>query len=333
MSGTPDKGTRSAHWHKVLAGLKIAVSIGVLWLLSVSYDVGDSFDRIAGLHLRSLALAGILFALMILLATLRWRLILIALGETIPFWSATAIVNIGLFFNQVLPSNLGGDAMRIWRLHRRGARLQHAVGSVMLDRVIALVALSLMVLATLPLAADFIGDVAILTVFWLFIALVPAAVAVLLWLDRVLVLFVRILPRRAFDALQELSRDARAVLLNRRYCAAILGCALGNQILLVFIMMSLAHGLGIPAKFSEFVVLIPPVILATVIPLSFAGWGVREGVMVAMLGATGIVASDSIALSVSFGLVILVGALPGGVVWFVTGNRTMARGEPGKERR
>jgi uncharacterized membrane protein YbhN (UPF0104 family) len=89
-------------------------------------------------------------------------------------------------------------------------------------------------------------------------------------------------------------------------------------------MMSLAYGLGLPAKFSEFIVLIPPVILATVIPLSFAGWGVREGVMVALLGAVGISASDSIALSVCFGLVILVGALPGGLVWFLTGNKKNA---------
>lgn len=330
-----DKSARDILWRRVLAGLKIAVSVGILWLLSITYDIGESFDRLAGVALWSLLLAGGLFAIMIVLATVRWRIILVALGENLPFWPTTGIVMIGLFFNQVLPSNLGGDAMRIWRLHRRGSGLGRAVGSVMLDRVIALVALALLVLATLPLAAGHVGDVLILSVFWMFIAMVPIGVAVLLWLDRVLVLFVRIFPRRVFDALQALARDARTVLLDRRYCMTILACALSNQILLVLIMMSLAYGLGMPARFSEFIVLIPPVILATVIPLSFAGWGVREGAMVALLGTIDIGASDAIALSVSFGLVILVGSLPGGLVWFLTGNRQRAveaqKAGPGKD--
>jgi hypothetical protein len=195
----------------------------------------------------------------------------------------------------------------------------------MLDRVIALVALAMLVLSTLPLASGLIGDTRILTAFWLFIALVPLGLAALLWLDRLLVLFARILPGRLIDALEALARDARAVLLNRRSCGAVLGFALANQILLVLLVIALAWGLGIPARFGEFVVLIPPVILASVIPLSFAGWGVREGAMIAMLGTIGIGATEAIALSVAFGLVVLAGSLPGAVVWLVTGNRTAAR--------
>lgn len=313
--------SKKSSWHKAAAIIKVGISVGLLWLLSTTYDVGDSIDRLAGLNLWWLLSALLLFAILIILATFRWRVILGALGENIPFWPAAGIVTIGLFFNQVLPSNLGGDAMRIWRLHRRGAGLGRAVGSVMLDRVIALVALAVLVLSTLPLASELISDARILVAFWLFIALVPLGLAALLWLDRLLVLFIRILPGRVIDALEALARDARAVLLNRRYCIAVLCLALGNQVFLVVMTMALARGLGIQASFSDFIVLIPPVILASVIPLSFAGWGVREGVMVALLGTIGVDASEALALSISFGLVVLTGSLPGGVVWLVTGNR------------
>lgn len=318
------RGRKKTTWHKAAAIFKIVISVGLLWLLSTTYDVGDSIDRLAGVNLWWLLSAMLLFAILIILATFRWRVILSALGENIPFGPASGIVTIGLFFNQVLPSNLGGDAMRIWRLHRRGAGLGRAVGSVMLDRVIALVALAVLVLATLPLASDLMSDARILVAFWLFIALVPLGLAALLWLDRLLILFARILPGRLIDALEALARDARTVLLNRRSCGAVLGFALANQILLVLLMIALAWGLGIPAQFNVFVVLIPPVILASVIPLSFAGWGVREGAMIAMLGTIGIGATEAIALSVSFGLVVLVGSLPGAVVWLVTGNRNLA---------
>ena len=54
----------------------------------------------------------------------------------------------------------------------------------------------------------------------------------------------------------------------------------------------------------------------------FAGWGVREGAMVAMLGTIGIAANEALALSVAYGLLGLIGSLPGGVVWLATGNRT-----------
>lgn len=316
-------GGKKATWHKIAAIVKVGISVGLLWLLSTTYDVGDSIDRLAGVNLWWLLTAMLLFAILIILATFRWRVILSALGEKIPFWPAAGIVTIGLFFNQVLPSNLGGDAMRIWRLHRRGAGLGRAVGSVMLDRVIALVALALLVLSTLPLASGIIGDARILTAFWLFIALVPLGLAALLWLDRLLVLFARILPGRLIDALEALARDARTVLLNRRSCGAVLGFALANQILLVLLVITLAWGLGIPARFSVYIVLIPPVILASVIPLSFAGWGVREGAMIAMLGTIGVGATEAIALSVLFGLVVLAGSLPGAIVWLVTGNRPM----------
>jgi len=52
-----------------------------------------------------------------------------------------------------------------------------------------------------------------------------------------------------------------------------------------------------------------------VVPISIAGWGVREGIMVVGFGYLGVASEASLALSILYGLSILVVALPGGIIW------------------
>ena len=326
--GLETTGAPRSGWRLALAWVKAAVSVGLLWVLFTAYDLGDSISRIAAIDQWSLAFAALAIPASVLLVTLRWRIVLASLGEQIAPGPVFAMVMIGLFFNQVLPSNLGGDAMRIWRLCRRGVRAGHAVGSVMLDRVVAMVGLALLVLATLPLAAGLIADTTILAAFGLFILAVVVGLAVLLGLDRVILMARPVLPARLVGALSALAVDSRTVLLDRRRTAGIVALSVCNQLLIVLLIAVLARGLGIRAEPLSFLVLIPPVLLATMLPLSFAGWGVREGAMVALLGAVGVAPGEALALSVAFGLLILLGSLPGGVVWLATDSRS--GGPPGK---
>jgi hypothetical protein len=316
----PAKKTRNP-LHVGLAWAKALISVGLLWLLFTAYDVGEAISRLASIDPLWLSAAVLLFFVSTWIVTWRWILILRALGNDLPFVPVFGLVFIGQFFNQTLPSNLGGDAMRIWRLFKHGAVLGRAVGSVMLDRVAALVALSLLVLFGFPLAAELIEDTRILTALGVLVALVLAGLITLLSLDRVIGLVRRILPERLVSSLSSLARDSRAVLLTRRYGPAVMALSVINQLVIVVLMLMLALGLGIAADFLSFLVLVPPVVLATVLPLSFAGWGVREGAMVAMMGTIGVAPADALALSVAFGLILLVGSLPGGIVWFVTDNR------------
>jgi len=314
--------TRHPAWQSGLAWAKAVISIGLLWFLFTRYDFAEAAGRLVAIDPAWLAVTGTIYGVMILMATVRWWTILAALGESIAPRPAFGIVLIGLFFNQILPSNMGGDAMRIWRVHRLGSRLGRAIGSVMLDRVVAIVALAFLVLVMLPLSTRMIDDPVIVGTFAAFIAAVFAGLAVLLLLDRFILLARRILPGRIVDATNALARDSRTVLLNRASGSAVTLLAFANHLLFVLMAMALARGLGIPAGFADFLVLIPPVVVASVLPLSFAGWGIREGAMIALLGAVGIGASEALSLSVAIGLVVLAGALPGGIVWLATGNRT-----------
>ena len=52
-----------------------------------------------------------------------------------------------------------------------------------------------------------------------------------------------------------------------------------------------------------------------VIPISIAGWGVREGVMVVLLGLIGISSESALALSILYGIILTIVGLMGGIFW------------------
>jgi uncharacterized membrane protein YbhN (UPF0104 family) len=89
-------------------------------------------------------------------------------------------------------------------------------------------------------------------------------------------------------------------------------------------MFALAQGLSIDVEISALLVLVPPVILVSLLPILFAGWGIREGTMIAMLGTVDVAPENALALSVAFGFLMLILSLPGALVWFLSENRKSA---------
>ena len=83
----------------------------------------------------------------------------------------------------------------------------------------------------------------------------------------------------------------------------------------------LALGLDLDVGLADCLVLIPPVLLITTLPISIAGWGVRELSMVAAFALIGVSDEGAVALSVLFGLVIAVMSLPGGLIWLLGEDR------------
>jgi glycosyltransferase 2 family protein len=92
-------------------------------------------------------------------------------------------------------------------------------------------------------------------------------------------------------------------------------------------VMFLAWGLELPITFVEALIVVPTVLLLTTLPVSVAGWGVREGAMVAGFGFLGIPAEGALTVSVLFGVAQILVSLPGGVVWMLG----RPKGEPPPE--
>ena len=301
--------------------LKFAVSALLLWFLFTTYDVSDAIGRLGRLAPGFLVLAVAAEMLSIILATWRWVLILRAINIGLDFLKALPIVFIALFFNQILPSNLGGDVMRVWRLFQHGSDLVNAIGSVILDRVVALLGLVILVSACLPFVSLLTDDPLLSRILMVIIGATVAGLGFLLAFERALPLVRRFLPPAILKNLSTLARDARKYFLNP--AASVPGTAISvvNHMVTVTVFYALARALGIDIGFAECLVLIPPVVLLSMLPISLAGWGVREGAMVVALGFVGVPPAQALALSITFGILYAATSLPGGFIWFASGNR------------
>jgi hypothetical protein len=85
-----------------------------------------------------------------------------------------------------------------------------------------------------------------------------------------------------------------------------------------FFVIGTTVGMNFPLQ--VYLVLVPPVILLTILPISLAGWGVREGAMVGFFLLIGADETMVLTFSILYGLVALVASLPGLVVYLSQDN-------------
>ncbi|MGH7124214.1 MAG: lysylphosphatidylglycerol synthase transmembrane domain-containing protein [Stellaceae bacterium] len=299
--------------------VKLAISSLLVWLLVRNRDLGGLARQMLAVDHAALsaAVAG-LFVLLVPQA-LRWSVVLGAIGFPIGLRTSLPFTMIGLFFSQTLPSSIGGDGMRAWELHRRGVGMSTAILSVLIDRATGLLGICLLVTASLPALLRLAPDPAVEAGVALLLIVGYAGIALVMLLDR--------LPEglRRIPVLREiakLSTGLRAVVLAPRPALAALGTSLVYQLGVVGVVFALAQGIGVPVGPADCLVIVPLANLSAVLPISIAGWGVREGAFVAGFGFVGVAAADAIALSVLFGLLNMLVGVSGGVVW-------LARRRPG----
>jgi len=301
--------------------LKIAVSGGLIWYLIGNIDLDAAQSRLAEVDPLMLLVAAALLLFQMVIAGLRWGAVLNAISITLPFWETVRLFYIGVFFNQALPGGTGGDAVRVYMAYKADIGLRGALNGVILERVATVLALVLLVLCTMPL---FMGNLDDASRAWVIpsIALVSAGalvgVIILCMLDR--------LPEslrqwRVARGLGNLAGDARAVFLRPAHAGRALFWSAAGHINIAICVYVLAVGLALPIGVFDSIVLMPPVLLVMTIPISIGAWGVRENAMVVAFGLVGVTAEGATVLGLLLGLVGLVVAIPGGLLWFLGRRR------------
>jgi glycosyltransferase 2 family protein len=306
---------RSPTKSAVLLALKLAVSVGLIMLILSKIDLGELKSRLLSPDTTALAVAILLAGVQVVVVAWRFGRVLAALGRTIGLTEAVTINMIGLFFNQSLPSTIGGDAMRIWRLIRSSAPLGVSVRGVLLDRITALIGIVILIALTLPLLFRIVDDRKPVMAFTVIVAIAIFGIVVAVAIPRVPAALARWRMARGIGALLG---DLRRIVLQPRQSVPVLGVAVIGHLMTTVIVYSLARAYGVGVGYLECLVLVSPVTLISVVPISIAGWGVREGAMVAAFALVGIAAADALAISVAFGLLNILIGLPGGLVFLAT---------------
>lgn len=294
--------------------VKVLVSALLLWLLVRSVDFEALLDASRGLSAQ--AIWGCFLALLAqaLLAAWRWNLVLEFLGIRWRFAQALKVTLIGLFFNQTLPSTIGGDAVRSVYVRRGGAGVGMGVSviSVLLDRLAGLATLLLISLLSAGLVLDMITDPAARYGLLLVLGAGLSAVVAVYHLHRMPNLLRRL---KMAELLRAWSQHVRRLVRRPARLSGLLLLSVAVHLITIFCMFLLARELGIGLRFVDFCMVVPPVLLLAMVPVSVAGWGVREGSMAIGLGLLGVQREPALVLSVLFGVEIAMVGLAGGLVW------------------
>lgn len=291
--------------------LKMAVTIVLLWLPLRHVTLHAVLGEMSTIDVRALVVTLFILCSSTLIAAVRWSVILRALGMPRRVLRTYPMTLIGLFFSQALPAGLGGDAVRVWLGWRTGLTLRVAVSSILGDRLTGLLTIQLIVSAQLTRVHGFFPNSAFFASLCVALAVGYAAIVIVMVLDK--------LPGRwqgvpIVSELAGLSSNIRHVLLSRAGIV-VLVASIAIQCCNVAAVFSLTRGLHLPVTLRSMLLVVPLATVLQTLPISIAGWGVRESFFVLAFGIVGIAAPQALAVSVLLGLLTILSSLPGGALW------------------
>jgi uncharacterized membrane protein YbhN (UPF0104 family) len=317
----------------LLIAVKAAVSIGLLYFALAKADFSAVGARLNKIDFAWAMFAFVTLALQIVLISFRWRAIAERCGAALALANAFRLNLIATFFNQVLPSTVGGDAVRIWLFARDGAGWAKATHSVLLDRFVGVLALAVLVVISLPWAFGLIqnpiGRTVLLVIGCGSIAGGLAFVALgsrdWAWMQSFWA--TRQLAQLAATALDLFNSVKRGIFL--------MSLSLVVHVLTAATAWCIARAVTVPFEFLHALLLVPPVALIATIPISIAGWGVRESALMLAFGYAGLSRDDGLIVSILFGAAYFVLGIVGGAAWLIGGRsmplEALRHGEPPPE--
>jgi glycosyltransferase 2 family protein len=298
---------------KVLfTGIRLFITVGLLWALMARMDLSRALEIISHASIPLLAATLVVLLAGTPLVALRWNIILSAEAPSPGTCTLLKIVLVGMFFNQVLPTGVGGDAVRAWRCRKVGISLGTAIRSILLDRACGYAVLVALYAASLPDLLCILPDARQRNVVIAVLAVAVSGLLGLLLLDQ---LPRPLLRHRLVAPLAELSRASRHLFTRPGSCGAVFCLSAGAIALGILAFKFVGDGVGSHLSLASWVMIMPPVTLIQLLPVSLAGWGVREVVLVVVLSSFGVPAEAALATSVLVGLCLAAVGLPGGLIW------------------
>ena len=310
----------------LLLGAKIVASLALFVFLYRRVDWVNAETTIAHARIEWLLAAfGVLFVSNIGGAA-QWNRLLRAAGIEIPFWKVVAYYHVGLFFNNFLPANVGGDFARVLDASRASdVSRTTAFSTVLLDRMIGTVALgALAVLTTLPALDDQHIHFEMLLGLWGGATAFFFVTVLMLWavfhpklLHAIEGLLGRVGLGQLKPALDELSERLALYRGQRRMFMELFAIALTVQVLRIGVHILVARALGLSVPTAYFFLFVPLLAVIVSLPISFNGIGVREGAGIFLFGLVGLGQAAAFSLQFTTYLVAFAVSLIGGIVFLV----------------
>lgn len=299
--------------------LKLAVSAALLWFVLRGTDLERLWERMRGMQLGWLALALATYTLMMLVGVWRWHGLLRAQHVDVGRRRLVESMWVSLFFNNFLPSNIGGDVVRVADTARAAGSKTLAATIVLVDRGLGLIAL--LVIAALGSFAAVAGGIAVPGARWLWVISGAGVLTSFPALIKPGIVNRLLAPLRALNHpwLDERAhRFERAFARFREQPSALLSAFAGALVVqggIVIFYALTARSLAIPLPVLIAAVLVPVSLVVQMAPISIGGFGVREAVFTYFFTRVGLSADAAVALSFVGTALIVLQSLAGGLIF------------------
>jgi glycosyltransferase 2 family protein len=254
----------------------------------------------------------------------RWRMLMRPLMPIPSVNNLLGIYFIGLFFNMILPSLIGGDVVKIYYAGKPSRKFAQSFAAAFLDRDAGMLAMMIIACIAVLINPITVPGVHVSVIIWsVFMAFVFGNIAI----------FVPRFHRMLTDILHRLNLSKIATKVDMISSAfQIMGKHKGvllwsliisfiNQLLVIAVTWVTALGLRLNVSFYHFLIFVPVVTLISMIPISFSGLGLRESSFEILFRAAGCPPGAGTALGLISSLFLLLTSLPGGIVYIFFKNR------------
>ena len=288
--------------------LRVLVSALLLGAVLVYANVGDIVEALRtgdwGWYVAALGL----MAVAAVVGAVRWRLLLHYAGIDVTHRRAIRTFGASLVLNGVLPTSMGGDVARTWVVGRESGRLVRAAAATLVDKATAVLCLFVVAWIAVAVDAESVPRSVVAALFWVTVGLAAALVVAILVAAGVRPV-VRRLPERLAAMIRETWATLRIWGGSARLIAGVAALGVLYQVLAVTGLVLVAKTVTVELSFALAAASGAIVVVATLLPISIGGLGVREGGFVLLLGEAGISGADATVVSLlSAALIVLAGA-------------------------
>jgi uncharacterized membrane protein YbhN (UPF0104 family) len=319
---------------RLMTVLRVVVSVALLAVLLVRVDRGAVWESVRHASLPWLGLALGVYFIHVVTGAWRWRLLLGAQNVHVPHRELLSSLLVSYFFNNFLPSNIGGDVVRIRDTARPAQSKTLATLVILADRVLGVIGLFLVaaVASTIAFGARGSAGAPILPIWlWAILAAGTAAVAPAVLsparLGRVLAPLTRLHPEWIGGRIETLTLTllrfrARPAVLATCFTGAVL-----VQTLLVIYYLAVVHALHLPVTVWDLAVIVPVSLVVQMLPVSLNGLGLREATFSFYFTRIGLPVHHGVLLSLVAAALAMLFSLSGAAVYMARGRAVGARAQ------
>jgi uncharacterized protein (TIRG00374 family) len=290
--------------------IKLSLTLLAFYIISkrITFDPRTYFNQSNSAYF---LLALFLVLPVLLLQAVRWRRILKIFSTRASFWASLVAIWFGHLMNNLMPTASGGDLLRSYTLRYAGKDKGHGkwrwLGAFFSEKYIA--ATSALLIACGALFTSISKQLPV-ELMILIILLSLGLVITPILLAKVGMRFTSPWIKKLINPFQEMTIILTKTFMdkNGRY-AFLVSVVINIGMCLIFYVI--ARALSIQISFSQCLFVVPVFTLLASLPISYAGWGVRELSCVGLLSFFGVPTESAVIVSVMYGLVFLVSSLPG----------------------